>query len=253
MDRKSDLIREDIDETRAHLSEKLEVLEDQLRGTVESAKSTVEDTIEEVRDGLRKFTPSYQVEEHPLLCLGGAVAAGLLVGRKMNRNQPTSSFSSLRPLSYPAYGSTWGTEPVGRDSDVPATSEYEEAHPSNSPFHLSAGHLGMAGPLGPSLWDKFADTFSDEIEMVKDMAIGALLGTVRDLAKRSVPNLEPQIDQVMDSAMQKFGVSPPEEGAAPKVRTEETRYATNQGNASDNLWKEQHTPGREENLASKVV
>jgi hypothetical protein len=42
--------------------------------------------------------------------------------------------------------------------------------------------------------------------MAKNMAIGAVLSTVRDVAKRSLPDISPHIDQVMNSAMHKFGV-----------------------------------------------
>ena len=99
MDQKSDLIKEDIEETRSQLTEKLGTLESQLRGTVQSARDTVEDTIQNVKDSVKKFTPGYQIEEHPLLILGGSVAAGLLVGRLLqapSANVPwTSGAGSL--------------------------------------------------------------------------------------------------------------------------------------------------------------
>jgi len=253
MDQKSDLIREDIDETRHQLTEKLEVLEGQLRETVESAKSTVEDTIENVRENLRKFTPTYQIQEHPLLYLGGVVAAGVVVGRSLASRTWETERSTRLGRGYPgAYSSSEsGLKSANlTDSDMPPTSEYEEVAGAGSPFHLSGvgrSHLGAGVSTGPSALEKLTDTFSDEIEMIKGMAMSALLGTVRDFAKRTVPNLGTQIDQVMDSAMQKFGVSPSEAGA-PDIQS-----SSKKGNESNNEWRDQSSPKQEENLASKVV
>src|SRR5262245_5136733 len=83
-----DVIRQQIDETRSSLTEKLETLEGQVRGTVREAKASVEDTIESVKASVqhsvasvkRTFDVRYQTERHPWAMVGGSVVAGFVIG-----------------------------------------------------------------------------------------------------------------------------------------------------------------------------
>lgn len=58
---------------------------------VETAKDTVQSTVNTIKKGVEKIRPSYQVQQHPLLFLGGSVlagvAAGSFVSSRMRRNQ----------------------------------------------------------------------------------------------------------------------------------------------------------------------
>jgi hypothetical protein len=80
MDPKPDLIREDIDETRSDLTQNLAALEAQLRGTVETARRSVDEAVQAVRGSLRQVSPRYQTRQHPFAMVGGAVAVGVLAG-----------------------------------------------------------------------------------------------------------------------------------------------------------------------------
>jgi len=114
--------RHDIEETRASMNEKLELLEERVRDTLEEtktavddivenvkgtvevtvdavketvdgAKSTVENIVENVKDTMddtvtkvkRSFDLRYQVEQHPWLMLGGSVIAGSVLASLLHR------------------------------------------------------------------------------------------------------------------------------------------------------------------------
>src|SRR5947208_14305774 len=106
MDPQPDVIRQQIEDTRSSLTDKLETLEAEVKGTVQSdrdtvesakeavestlssAKETVEDTISSVKDTVasatetvkRTFDIPYQVDRHPWAMLGLSAVAGCLCG-----------------------------------------------------------------------------------------------------------------------------------------------------------------------------
>src|SRR5271165_3407875 len=77
-------MREEIDCTRSDMADKLEALEDRVRGTVQSAQETVEDSIQTAKDTVatvkRNFDIKYQVEQHPWAMVGGCFVVGLALG-----------------------------------------------------------------------------------------------------------------------------------------------------------------------------
>ncbi len=81
MAEETQLIRDQIAETRNHLNENFAELEDQVKQRVRSATHSVTETIEKVRDGVQKLSPRYQLEQHPLRTLAGVVVAGVVAGR----------------------------------------------------------------------------------------------------------------------------------------------------------------------------
>src|SRR5262245_44710471 len=105
------VIRADMEETRTALTEKLEVLENQVVGTVKDAtsavsqtvetlketvgtvKETVTDTVSAVKDSVQDgvatvknwFDLRAQFDRHPCLMAGGSVLAGYLIGVMCDR------------------------------------------------------------------------------------------------------------------------------------------------------------------------
>jgi len=188
-------LHQEIDQTRADLTEKLETLENQVRDTVASATENVGETIENVTSTVqetvenvkRTFDLNYQVQERPWTMVGGAVVAGLVVGAVVGRQSrgsaggPSShvhpSFSRLQPSR---------GEPAGSTGYQPAAPQQE----------------------GPGFLGGLARQFEPEIGKVKELAIGFLAGLVRDWVKEAVPAFKQQIDEVMNSATTKLGGEP---------------------------------------------
>src|SRR5437879_565808 len=94
-----EVIKHQMLETRASLAEKLETLEQQVVGTVQSATTAVTDTVESVKDAVQQtvemakesvtntveavkdtFDLPRQVREHPWIMFAGSAAVGFAAG-----------------------------------------------------------------------------------------------------------------------------------------------------------------------------
>lgn len=86
MAEQSNVIRDRIQETKGEIGQDLATLESQIRRTVET-------TLDSVKDGLQKITPSHQIQQFPLLTLGGSLVAGAALGGWLaSRGSSSSSF-----------------------------------------------------------------------------------------------------------------------------------------------------------------
>jgi hypothetical protein len=188
-------LHQEIDQTRADLTEKLETLENQVRETVASATENVGETIENVTSTVqetvdqvkRTFDLRYQVQERPWTMVSGAVVAGLVVGAVVARQNR---------------GSAWGPPP-------PANHGYGGLRPAHGELATSGGRQALAPePAQPSFLGGLAHQFEPEMEKVKELAIGLVAGLIRDWVKQAVPAFRQQIDEVMNSATTKLGGEP---------------------------------------------
>jgi ElaB/YqjD/DUF883 family membrane-anchored ribosome-binding protein len=194
------MIRQDIEETRQSLTEKLETLENQVMGTVQHARATVEETIDSVKSTVsetvdtvkRTFDLEYQVGQHPFMAaglafLGGAAIGVMVKGARHHRWQGPNGAHTLD-----------GGKPVRhfRQPDGSVRQARDWATTSSS-AESSAEEGGLL------------NRFGDEVDKVKGLAIGAAMGIVRDLAKDYLPKtLAPHVDEVLDSATRKLGGQP---------------------------------------------
>src|SRR4051794_29513643 len=99
MDNEPEVIRQQMDETRTALTDKLELLEQQVVGTVQDAtsavaetvgtvKQAVQDTVQSVKETVHETVESVketfdlknQVERRPWMMVAGATALGFLGG-----------------------------------------------------------------------------------------------------------------------------------------------------------------------------
>jgi ElaB/YqjD/DUF883 family membrane-anchored ribosome-binding protein len=198
MAQEPDVIRQEIEETRASLTDKIETLEAEVRDTVQTARATVEQTIESVKDTVhgtvdsvkQTFDVRHHVEAHPWGMFGGSVLAGLAIGWLLP-GRP-------RPERWMVHRAADSARPNGKPTESLASSEATERWPRDLKAEAS----------GPGLLERLADQFGDEIEKVKGIAIGAAVSALRDLAKQQLPSLAPQIDEVMNSATTKLGGEP---------------------------------------------
>jgi ElaB/YqjD/DUF883 family membrane-anchored ribosome-binding protein len=200
MDQEPDVIRHNIEQTRSALTDKLETLESQVRGTVENARERVEETIHTVRSTVNDTVDSIKesldirqhVRRHPWVMLGGSIATGFVVGSYLERALNGHGVSSqARKMGAVRED---GRE---RSAALPAAAPV----PPGPPAQPSRG-----------LFSRLLHEFDDEIEQVKQMAIGASMGLLREYLKKNLPQFEQQIAEVVDSATQKMGGRPLEPG-----------------------------------------
>lgn len=186
-------MRQEIDDTRSAMADKMEALEDRVMDTVQSAQETVDDSIQIASDTVasvkRTFDIKHHVEQHPWTMVGGSILAGLALG---------SLFLSVRQR----------TRPAPRQGD-----EGRLRRPGSAPFSIPQGGNGNSDsadmprfqaappPSRPGVFDRF----HEEIDKVRGMAIGYAMGLVRDSIKDAVPQMASQIEDVMNSITTKFG------------------------------------------------
>jgi ElaB/YqjD/DUF883 family membrane-anchored ribosome-binding protein len=190
----ADEMRQEINRTRSALADKLEALEDRVMDTVASAQATVHDSIQTAQDTVatvkRKLDIRYQVAQHPWGMVGGSFVVGLALGGLFPRVQRRSRQALNRLTGVE-------TPPAGRSRLV--------AEQRNN------GSLDTVAPVPHSMSVNrpgFFDQFQEEIDNVKGMAIGYVMGVVRDSIKEAVPQLASQIDDVMNSVTTKLGGKP---------------------------------------------
>lgn len=182
-------LREQMQETRAALTDKLETLEDRVVGTMEAAQTTVQETVEAVKETVqdtvatvkRTFDLKYQVGQRPWLMIGASVLAGYAVGRRWRAGHSAAALNGQ-----------------GEDaSRLPQFRNHREP-PSPSP----------AEHLRPTLPSKLLSQFEEELGKLQSVVIGAGMGMLRNWLKDVAPALAPKLDEVMDSATRKLGGEP---------------------------------------------
>jgi len=178
---KPEEIREQMAETRAALTDKLESLQERVEGTVEAAQETVQDTLQAVK---RTFDLKYQVNQRPWTMVGVSVLAGYTLGC-LGRVYGGRRAGAPVPIN--------GTLADGRSSTFTA----HEVLPVRAP-----------DPQLPVEKRSVLSQFDEELGKLKSVAIGAAMGLVRDWMKEAAPTVSHQLDEVMDSATRKLGGEP---------------------------------------------
>jgi len=180
MDAESEAIRQQVEETKSQLVEKLETLEQHVSDTVQTAGATVNATVETVHETVESVTGAVQdavksvgnvfdvrghVNAHPWIAVGGAAAFGFLMARHF----------SQKSKSVPVTVTGWPQEAEHRaDPDVVAAAvraAYESGQRVNSPWR-----------------------------QLKLMAVGAAAGLVQDVASRAATEIWRQISDRLTPA-----------------------------------------------------
>jgi len=208
-----DVIRHQIEETRESLTEKLESLEGQVKeavgtvtDTIETVKNTVENTVESVKSGVENtvdsvktslsdtmdsvketFDMSRQIDRHPWSAVGCSLLAGVAAGYLFGG-------SRSRGPSY-AHGIP------GMDQLIPG---YQPARPAEAPRQEFRQE-----PAQPGIAQSLLSSFGGELDNIKHVALGALIGIARDALKQALPpSLGANVNEIMDNVTRRMGGDP---------------------------------------------
>ncbi len=152
-------VRQDIENTHAAMTEKLEMLEERARETVEGAKTAVKHTVD----------VHHQIDQHPWKMVGASVLVGYMLGRITSGGSASSGTNGQRILILDT--------PV-----VMGTSSTSQKRIELDPSSRSAAQE-------PELSGGILEPYKDELAIIKVAAIGAVVSVVRDLIKQAVPIL----------------------------------------------------------------
>jgi ElaB/YqjD/DUF883 family membrane-anchored ribosome-binding protein len=199
--------------TRESLKQKLDVLEDRTLGAVQKTTDavvgvaeTVEETVESAKEAVtetvkkteRMFDLGRQVDRHPWPMMGAAVATGFVANWLLSRgSQPPT------PSSWPS--ATSRTTPA---MEVPRSGGPTPSTPRQQPQPTSSWLSSMLEMVRP------------QVEELKQLAIGASVAVLRDLAVQAAPPvISKEVGEIFDSLTERLGGKPQEEqSAAPQAQ-----------------------------------
>jgi ElaB/YqjD/DUF883 family membrane-anchored ribosome-binding protein len=229
-----EVIRQQMDESRAALTEKLGLLEEKVSETVQSAtasvaetvqsatasvtetvdsvKGAVQGTVDSVRHSVEDTVTSVsealdlalQVKRHPWGMVLAALAVGYVGAQLLPAGTPVRSRSASRHRSN---GS------VDRLSLERAEGEGMTSFPPPNRVSNGSSANGTDNRSGsssnPGLMSQFGDSFQAEIAKLKSLAVGTVGGLVRDmLTEVGPPSLKHEIAEVIDGFTEKLGGRP---------------------------------------------
>jgi ElaB/YqjD/DUF883 family membrane-anchored ribosome-binding protein len=200
VDSKLEVIRDEMEETRANLANKLEALETQVRQTVSSASETVSDTVEDVKAVVGNVTEtvgnvtetlniSKHVEQNPWVAMGIAVAAGFVAAQVF----------SGRGQQAPAYPPA---PPQPPQPATPQTPSYQAPQSQSQPQQSQGGILGSLESMMPDM----NGVMGTAITGLSGLAIGTVMGVVREFVADAVPQeWKSELTRMIDDVNTKLG------------------------------------------------
>jgi hypothetical protein len=238
-------IRRQMEETRTALTEKLEALESQVADTVKSATEVVseatenvKETVETVTEGVKEtvetvaetFNLRRQMEKRPWLIFGGSVALGCALGYLL----------SGRPSRYRYYYTGRPTPP-----EPPPLPPQPAESAGLSASRLSAEPQRAPEPprhRGPS-------TFSwlgEQLGFLKGLAVSTLMGAVRDLAVRNLPeSLSQRVAEEVDQFTRRMGGEPIRGSVLPEPQSGQEEHREGNGKGGQEGLRSAHPTGQE--------
>jgi len=214
------VIRDEMEQTRANLADKLGALESQVRETVSSASETVTSTVEGVKEVVTNVSEtvenvtetlnvSKQIEQHPWIALGVAMTAGFVAAQLLGGSRQPARHAPQPPKPEP--------QPEPRPEAQPSAGE--------EPSWLSqaAAMLPSLESLMPDIAGKAAASLPDleklapELKTLGDtvvtglgaLAVGGVMNIIRELAADALPDSwKGEVTKIVDDVTQQLGGKP---------------------------------------------
>lgn len=238
MDETSDMIEREIENTRSHLADRLEILGNKIAGTVEEVEETVEDVTETAENTIQKIKDllnlQKQTQQHPWVILGGAVVVGYVSERLLEAvmsvpEQPAPSAQpAYVPYTYPIPQQGDGRQRAAIPEQGDGRQRAAAREEGNGRHRATTAELPpetTEEPAEKGLLTNLANKFEPELNTLKKLAIGTLFGVARDMMTQSLPSaIQEDVEQVMDSATERAGGKPIHGKLVPEAeqnRTEE--------------------------------
>jgi len=203
VDNELEVIRDEMEQTRANLAEKLGALENQVRETVSGATEAVSSTVEGVKEVVstvsetvesvtETFNVSKQFEQHPWMAFGAAVATGFVIAQVIGRS------------SHPAPAHVPSPSPALDLPPRPAAASTSAAHQPRQ-----AEGTGEESGLMHSLKSALPDVSGVMNTMVSNLgglAVGSLMGVIREMAAQGLPReWQGEVTKLVDQVTTQLG------------------------------------------------
>jgi ElaB/YqjD/DUF883 family membrane-anchored ribosome-binding protein len=217
-----ELIRDQMQDTRTALTEKIEALEQKVTNTVQGATSAVTDTVQNLTDSVQEtvgtvkdtvqatvdtvsgtvektvetvkdtFDVPARVREHPYVAVFGSLAAGFVLGRLLHPGRENRGGTSTRGQSWPEAIKQTAPEPAPAAAPPPRREEKKSTW---------GAHEGIMGGL--------LNAFGGEVDKLKSLGVAALFGVIRDMVTQSVPGeMGSRLKEWVNGLTEKMGARP---------------------------------------------
>jgi len=210
VDNELEVIRDEMEQTRANLADKLGALETQVRETVTGAKEAVSSTVEGVKEAVSStvegvkeavgtvsetmgtvaetFDVTKQVDRHPWAAMGAAVAAGFVAAQLIDRmGRPSSPAPTAAAPSL---------------SDLPLQSSRFSEPPAAK----------KEGGLLESMMPDLNGVMNTMLSSLGGLAVNSLFGVIRQLAARELPEeWKGEVGKIVDQVASQLGGRPIDE------------------------------------------
>jgi len=246
VDSELEVIRDEMELTRASLADKLGALEQQVRETVSGASEAVHSTVEGVKEVVssvketaetvtEQFSISRQFEQHPWAAFGVSVAAGFAAAYLLDRMTAAAAAAVV-----PQPG-----EPLVPPINLQPLHSTPAAAPAASTPSGGDHHHSVLGEMGSKALGKLSDTALDSLEAalpdvkqvmntavqgVSSLAVGALMGFIREMAASHLPReWSGEATKLIDQVTQQMGGKPQDAWAPPAQPAHGTNGGTSTG------------------------
>jgi len=204
VDNELEVIRDEMEQTRANLADKLGALETQVRETVSGATEAVSSTVEGVKEVVETvsetvesvtdtFNVSRQVEQHPWMAMGAAVATGFVVAQIIGR------VSHPAPVPPPA--------PAAPELPLQPVAQAQPAAPREQPEEPKK-ESGLMHSLESMLPD-MKGVMNTLVGSLGGLAVGSVMGVIRELAANGLPQeWKGEVTKLVDQVTTQLGGKP---------------------------------------------
>ncbi len=248
MDQRTESIKQDIDQTRDSMTEKMEQIESQVYGTVDNIKESASETVQQVK---HQLDVKRMVNEHPWTMLGASMLTGFVLGNMGGgSDKGYSSYSRDYPVSsaydrYDQYERRSRRQYRSDDDDryfedhPTQANASDEHHRMNAPAYQSTSSYSGSRPRyndndyngnggqsrssrssgGSGIMSGVQEQFGDELTALKHAAIATATNTIRSLLQENVPRFAEEFDRARREREQDHGDSNPDKSS----RTQENQ------------------------------
>jgi ElaB/YqjD/DUF883 family membrane-anchored ribosome-binding protein len=240
-----DRVRETLADTRSAVDDIVEnvkgTVDDTVgavKDTVGQAKTTVDSLVENVKETAdstttmvrQSFDLQYQVEQRPWLMFGGAVFAGYVLGN-WTRQDDTDGHQYLdEGSSYDDDDNLYAAAMSGGAT----VDDLEEQHDKTENGYAYPPHTAKTDHESSSDRTRTDERpaqqgqserwqFQEEWDIIKSVALGTVMGTVRAMVRQQMPTLAPHIDNVFNRLSEKWSAKPIEPTNANKYSGDKNR------------------------------
>jgi len=202
VDGELEVIRDEMEHTRASLADKLQALEGQVSKTVSGASETVGSAVEGVKDVVEGVSETVEsvtntlnipkhIENHPWAAIGIAVGVGFMAAQLFSRSGNGNGHTHAEPrpdADHPR------REEAGREL---AGKEQHEQEPAKQEGFLESLLPDMQGVLGTATTG------------VSSLAVGSVMAIVREMVVHGLPDhWKNEMTELVDDITKQLGGKP---------------------------------------------